>query len=299
MKKWCLFLSLYFCICLLAACAGGDISAGEGADSGGAPAEETQSGGETAEPGRVTETFRLVTAGDSDDPASVLAAVNGTSGDVYTLDIFSVEDVTLEGYTQEETAAMDWSPMPGALVEVTWDGSVMESYPARFGDVTSVRILESGFNDLCRLYLDVLEDLWNVDAGLNEGITELGVDLSETSLPESERAAVAYAFGMRHGLMPVEGTYGELVEAGYIDGENLTWEDGCLFSIKETQDEDPVVFSLPAFGSGDEMPDYNGVRFDAEKWRSGTGAYFFSDCTAVQNGGGQWGDYAVGAEAIS
>lgn len=52
MKKWCLFLSLYFCICLLAACAGGDISAGEGADSGGAPAEETQSGGETAEPGR-------------------------------------------------------------------------------------------------------------------------------------------------------------------------------------------------------------------------------------------------------
>lgn len=159
----------------------GDISAGEGADSGGAPAEETQTGGETAEPGRVTETFRLVTAGDSDDPASVLAAVGGTSGDVYTLDIFSVEDVTLEGYTPEETAAMDWSPMPGALVEVTWDGSVMESYPARFGDVTSVRILESGFNDLCRLYLDVLQDLWNVDAGLNEGITELGVDLSETS----------------------------------------------------------------------------------------------------------------------
>lgn len=41
MKKWCLFLSLYFCICLLAACAGGDVSAGAGADSGGTPAEET------------------------------------------------------------------------------------------------------------------------------------------------------------------------------------------------------------------------------------------------------------------
>ena len=40
MKKWCLFLSLYFCICLLAACAGGDVSAGAGADSGGTPAEE-------------------------------------------------------------------------------------------------------------------------------------------------------------------------------------------------------------------------------------------------------------------
>ena len=52
MKKWCLFLSLYFCICLLAACAGGDVSAGAGADSGGTPAEETRTGGETtARPG--------------------------------------------------------------------------------------------------------------------------------------------------------------------------------------------------------------------------------------------------------
>lgn len=51
-EKWCLFLSLYFCICLLAACAGGDVSAGAGADSGGTPAEETRTGGETTEPGR-------------------------------------------------------------------------------------------------------------------------------------------------------------------------------------------------------------------------------------------------------
>ena len=124
------------------------------------------------------------------------------------------------------------------------------------------------------------------------------MDLSETSLPESERAAVAYAFGMDHGLMPVEGTYQELVDQGYIDGEELFWENGCLFSIRETQDEDPVAFSLPSFGPGDEMPDYNGVRFDGEKWRSGTGAYFFSDCTAVSTDG-HWGDYTVGAEAIS
>ena len=124
------------------------------------------------------------------------------------------------------------------------------------------------------------------------------MDLSETSLPESEQSAVAYAFGMDHGLMPMEGTYQELVDQGYIDGEELFWEDGCLFSIKETQDEDPVVFSLPSLGPGDEMPDYNGVRFVAEKWRSGTGAYCFSDCTAVSSGG-QWGEYTVGTEAIS
>ena len=218
MKKWCLFLSLYFCICLLAACAGGDVSAGAGADSGGTPAEETRTGGETTEPGRVTETFRLVTVGDGDDPASVLAGTDGGAGAVYTLDLFSVEDLTIEGYTQEEMDLLDWSPMPGALVEVTWDGSVMESYPMRFGTVASVRILEDGFDDLCRLYLDVLNDLWEVDPSLNDGITELGVDLSGTSLPESEQAAVAYAFGSAHGLMAMEGTYQDFVDSGYIDG---------------------------------------------------------------------------------
>lgn len=146
-------------------------------------------GGETTEPGRVTETFRLVTVGDGDDPASVLAGTDGGAGAVYTLDLFSVEDLTIEGYTQEEMDLLDWSPMPGALVEVTWDGSVMESYPMRFGTVASVRILEDGFDDLCRLHLDVLNDLWEVDPSLNDGITELGVDLSGTSLPESEQAA--------------------------------------------------------------------------------------------------------------
>jgi hypothetical protein len=43
----------------------------------------------------------------------------------------------------------------------------------------------------------------------------------------------------------------------------------------------------------------NTVAFDAEKWRSGTGAYYFSNCTAVQNNDGQWGDYQVGSQAIS
>ena len=245
----------------------------------------------------VTETFRLIDAGDGGESA-LLAGLDGGPGDVYTLDIFGVEDLTIEGYTQEEMYLIDWSPVPGALVEITWDGSVMESYPARFGEVASVRILEDGFNDLCRLYRDVLNDLWEVDPGLNDGITELGVDLSETSLPESEQAAVAYAFGMDHGLMAMEGTYQDFVDGGYIDGENLYWEDGCLFSIKETQDEDPVVFSLPSMVPGEEMPDYSGVRFDAEKWRSGLGAYFFMDCTAVSTDG-RWGDYTVGAEAIS
>lgn len=43
----------------------------------------------------------------------------------------------------------------------------------------------------------------------------------------------------------------------------------------------------------------NTVTFDAQKWRSALGAYFFADCTAEQALDGHWGDYTVGAAAIS
>lgn len=43
----------------------------------------------------------------------------------------------------------------------------------------------------------------------------------------------------------------------------------------------------------------NTVTFDAQKWRSALGAYFFADCTASRDAQGHWGDYTVGAAAIS
>lgn len=38
--------------------------------------------------------------------------------------------------------------------------------------------------------------------------------------------------------------------------------------------------------------------FGAQKWASGTGAYFFSECTARMAPDGSW-TYEVGAEAIA
>ena len=43
----------------------------------------------------------------------------------------------------------------------------------------------------------------------------------------------------------------------------------------------------------------NTVTFDAQKWRSGLGAYFFCDCTSQQTLDGHWDGYTVGSEAIS
>jgi len=271
MKKWLLFLSLYVCLCLtLGACGGTPQSVSCPAVSSG-----TVDPVNTLDPTQVTKTFRLV--GNSD--RLLLAEVDGGRDAVYDVGVPS----------EAEHLA------PGTLVDVTWSGATLEMFPGRFAGEASITVREDGFDDRCRLYLDVLEDLWATDEGLNSsGMEYVGVDLSQTSLPESERSAVAWLFGEKHGVTPLEETYEELQEHGYLTADDLEgtdakfwhWENGCLFSI--TEKEDAAV----AFGS-------SSVTFDAEKWRSGLGAYYFCDCAASRGQDGAWGEYAIGSEAIS
>jgi len=273
MKKWLLFLSLYIFLCLsLGAC-------GDAPQSVSCPAVSAG----TVEPvnvleptSQVTKTFRLV--GNSD--RLLLAEVDGGRGAVYSVHSAPADTESLA---------------PGTLVDVTWNGVTLETFPDQFVGETSITVREDGFDDRCRLYLDVLEDLWTVDEGLNgSGMEYVGVDLSQTSLPESERSAVALLFADNHGVSPLEETYEELVEHGYLTADDLEgtdakfwhWENGCLFSITEKEDA-PVTFGSSS------------VTFDAEKWRSGLGAYYFCGCTASRGQDGVWGDYTVGSEAIS
>ena len=252
MKKWSLYLALYFCICLLAACAA-------------QPAPEEKPGPAPSEP--TVTTCRVVTV---ENNQLLLAGADGNRN-IYALSL-------------EDTGGIQ----PGALVEVTYDGTILETWPAQFGGVSAVKTVEGGFDDRCALYLKVLEDLWEVDSGLNGGLTYIGVDLSQTSLSDSERAAVAWALAGRHGGELVTGTWDELADQGDIDRENLCWEDGILFSI--TEKEEPVYFMPEGMAA---------VTFDAEKWRSGLGAYFFCGCTSIQSADGHWDGYSVGSEAIS
>ena len=165
----------------------------------------------------------------------------------------------------------------GMLVDIHFSGMVQETYPGGYYQVTALEGYTGELDDRCGLYLRVLEDLWEVDPGLNTGITQLGVDLSGvTDLSGAEKAAVAWRFGELHGIVPLEGTWEELADGGYIDREKLCWEKGCLFTLS---------------GSADGG-------FEAQKWAGGTGAYFFFDCTAEHESDGTW-SYKVGAEAIS
>ena len=171
---------------------------------------------------------------------------------------------------------------PGMAVTVYWDGMIMESYPGQIAGVTALQVAEQQ-DDLVGLYRRVLHELWENDPALNQDAVLLGLDFSGvTHLSEGEKTALAYLFScdVGLGLQYVTGTWQQLGEQGYIDTENLYWEDGVFLSLSVTEE-----------GNGR-------FTFEAEKWRSGTGAIWFKCCTAKQGKAGQW-NYEMGGMAIS
>lgn len=244
----------------------------------------------------------------SENNVLLLADVDSERGDIYTLD---AGELSLEHDQAELGGLLDDGQLAvGALVEVAFGGDILESYPALFGGVERITVLPDEFDDRCALYLRVLNDLWGKDEGLNSsGVEYISVDLAATSLTPAERSAVAWTFAQAHGAMPLELSYEQLCEDGYIsglEGEDIfpAWENGVLFTITET--DDPVTFNLPSLSEGGELPSMtqynikNTVSFDASKWRTALGAYGFSKCVAVQNNDGVWGDYHInGPEWIS
>jgi len=290
MRKWSLFLTLYFTLCLLAGCAAGKNSTTPDPppDSGSSPVS-----GETAEltdHGPWFVTARIVSG---ELPGTLLLAEHGAeASSVYTL---SAEALTFEPEFKEPLRS-------GQLINIYYD-SFTEGWPMNFGGVTAIELPEHGFDDRCALYLRVLEDLWEKDSGLNGGVEVIGVDLSQTSLNPAERSAVAMAFAANHGVELLEDSLESLTEQGVITAHPLTssgsgtdpnepkyyfyeWENGIHFSITEQEMEGVYHGLIP-------------VTFTARKWRSSLGAYWFSDCTAVQSALGEWSDYSIGSEMIS
>ena len=228
----------------------------------------------------------------SENNVLLLADVDSERGDIYTLD---AGELSLEHDQAELGELLDDGQLAvGALVEVAFGGDILESYPALFGGVERITVLPDEFDDRCALYLRVLNDLWGKDEGLNSsGVEYISVDLAATSLTPAERSAAAWTFAQAHGAEPMELSYEQLCAEGYVSG-------------LEGETDDPVTFNLPSLSEGGELPSMtqynikNTVSFDASKWRTALGAYGFSECVAVQNNDGVWGDYRInGPEWIS
>lgn len=108
-------------------------------------------------PGADTMTLRVV--GDGENGTLILAGET----EVYALPL---EGVTLYLDGGSVSASEIES---GMSAEVWYTGGVQETYPAKFSQVVAVSLSreENAQYDLCGLYLQVLEDLWNTDDGLN------------------------------------------------------------------------------------------------------------------------------------
>lgn len=164
---------------------------------------------------------------------------------------------------------------PGMMIDVTFDGSLMETYPLALGG--PVQVTTTGQeNDFFSLYLSALETIWDYDSGLNptssdgSGFT-LGFDFTEVhNLSEAEKEALGYVFSSHHDVQCLFSTFEELVEQGVIDAENPMWEDGLLFTIKDEPALDQSFF------------------FNIQKWKSGLGAVGFDKCKAQKGEDGSW-----------
>ena len=228
--------------------------------------------------------------------------------DVYTLDMKDIK-VFLDGRKADASALED-----GMMAEIVHSGWIQTTYPGTFSDVYEVRVYSLGseknpggsYYDVCGLYLQVLEDLWNADPGLNSEIQYISVDLTDApgNLTDGEKAAIAWIFGGKHGVQALTLNSEELKEQGYFTeivytGTGLPmssddnrpkaylWEDGELFTIIDNMGQDAVSYSLPV------------VKFNAWKWRTPLGAYWFSNCSAVWPQMGTWGTYNIEYEMIS
>lgn len=221
---------------------------------------------------------------------------------VYRLNVKDVP-VTLDGEAAEPSVLED-----GMAVDVAFNGHVLESFPAQLGEVYSVSAWSRGRGrngggtmfDLCGLYLQVLDDLWQKDPALNEDVSQIALDLSQApgELTEGEKLALVHRFGELHGVEAFAATFEELKEQGYLTSEPLgdgapegaafvRWEDGCLFSITPSEDHEGESYSLPT------------LFFNAEKWRSSLGAYGFYDCSAGWGQVSTWNGYQIVSEMIS
>lgn len=221
------------------------------------------------------------------------------AGELFTLTPGKETPVYLDGKEADLNSLED-----GMLIDVVYDGTVMETYPGQLGQVYAIRAYSpgtkenphGGYYDLCGFYLQVLNDLWDKDPGLNGDIEYISLDLSQApgGLWEGEKAAIAWLFGCQHQTVTLSFSREELAENGYLTELNLDsqyklyqWDNGILFTV------------TPCSRDGEENHAFPVLHFNAEKWRSPTGAYIFWDCQAVWPETGTWTDYEIGSEMIS
>ena len=177
----------------------------------------------------------------------------------------------------------------GDIVEVTFNGMIMESYPPQLGD-PSLKLKEQGTSVLPMLE-EIFYELWERDEGLNDNINLIAVDFDKINvLSDIEKEAFIKILDnyicTNHDISVIASNfeklkaenmlapYGELKDAYHF-------ENGLIFSFDTQEDTLIPITSLS---------------MTVSKWRSPLGAYGFVINSKLENN--EW-TYEIENEFIS
>ena len=141
------------------------------------------------------------------------------------------------------------------------------------------------FDNLASVYLNALIDI-NTEELMGFGTPNIvSVDLTQTSLPENERAAFRLAIEEATGVTPLSLTTTELQEQGYMSGSATCYymEDGYVLSVKETDDQSTDTYKS----------------FRVGRWWAGLGARHWIGNTTKRDENGVWSPYVKGRTRVS
>lgn len=209
-----------------------------------------------------------------EEEALLLAAADGQSEALVRV---SLADLAL---TDAQGAVLAPSDLAcGMTVSVGFDGTIQETYPLQLSGASSLTVLSQD-EDLVGFYLTVLDDLYAKDAGLNDGVIRLAFDLEAVqNLTPAEKSALIWLAASHFQMDTYAATYQDLQADGTLTDAEPNFTDGLLITLSA------------------EALQNDRFTFEAQKWRSPLGAYYFTNCTA-QKSDGTW-TYTIGAEAIS
>lgn len=166
----------------------------------------------------------------------------------------------------------------GKTATISWNGNVLETYPAQISAMT-IELKKASSSPLF-LYEKALEELIDTDKGLNTSITQAVFCLDGiANLTVMEKEALVYLGSNLLDVPARQGTLKQLEEENLI--QNGTFTNGIYIEITGE--------NLNQSGKK--------VAFSMEKYRSGDGAYFLLDCIGTYKKG-TW-SYTVGSHAIS
>ena len=177
----------------------------------------------------------------------------------------------------------------GDIVEVTFNGMIMESYPPQLGD-PSLKLKEQGTSILPMLE-EIFYELWERDEGLNDNIDLIAVDSDKINvLSDIEKEAFCKILDIymntNYDISVIASNYEKLkaenMLAPYGDIKDAYhFENGLLFSFDTQEDTLIPITSLS---------------MTVSKWRSPLGAYGFVINSKLENN--EW-TYEIENEFIS